>query len=324
MNSYAEIFRWRKQQIIEVSMNHQQLNELHDEIIEKTVELAMEKVQSELGSPPAPFAFFLMGSAGRFEQSVWSDQDHGIIFDGSNSCQFYFLTLGTEITNGLAEVGYERCDGLVMSSNPNWCQSIAGWKTQLVDWLNEASWKSLRHFSTFFDSRVLVGEVSFLTELKTEVFQVLRQQPSLYLRLVENVDFIKKGIGVFGQLLPELHGENTGTIQLKQTAFFPYVNALRLLALKDEMFEPSTISRFKELSFDAYPSIKSYQDNFIELLDFRLYFKKEAKNYQEVHLIHLDSLTKEDKQKLKQLMKKGYKLFSETKTIMEKECSTWS
>ncbi|MRH43806.1 hypothetical protein GH741_14100 [Aquibacillus halophilus] len=323
LNSYADIKKWRKQELVTVSTDHQQLNELHDEVIKKTVAISMDKVQRELGKPPAPFAFFLMGSAGRFEQSVLSDQDHGIIFNGSDDNQFYFLKLGSEITEALAEVGYERCDGLVMSSNPLWCQSIEGWTSQISDWLDEASWQSLRHFSTFFDSRVLVGETDFLTELKQEAFSILKKQPRLYLRLVENVDFVKKGIGIFGQLLPELHGEHSGAIQLKQTTFFPYVNSLRLLALKDSMFEPSTLSRFKELSPNTYPTIKNYEDDFIELLNFRLHFRKNARNYNEVHLIHLDALTKKDKQHLKKLMKQGYKLFSETKLLMVKECSTW-
>lgn len=72
-----------------ISTDHEKLNLFHDELIKKTVQLAMEKVQGDWGDPPAPFAFFLMGSAGRFEQSVWSDQDHGIIFAGSPSCKSY-------------------------------------------------------------------------------------------------------------------------------------------------------------------------------------------------------------------------------------------
>ncbi|MDL4841191.1 DUF294 nucleotidyltransferase-like domain-containing protein [Aquibacillus rhizosphaerae] len=322
MNSYDEIQQFRHQQMTKVSNNHERLNHFHDQIIDNTVKIAMDKVEGEWGIPPAPFAFFLMGSAGRFEQSVWSDQDHGIIFDGSDDCQAYFLRLGSEITNGLTKVGYELCDGNVMASNSIWCQSIERWEIQVERWLLEAKWDSLRHFLTFFDSRVLIGETTFLDQLKNTAFSILQEKPHLYIRLVENVSFVKKGIGAFGQLLPELKGEHSGSIQLKQTTFFPYVNALRLLALKDKIVKPSTLSRFGELS-DNYPFIKRYEEDFKRLLDFRLYFRRDAKSYEEVHHIPVSALTKGEKQELKEFMKKGYKLFSETKTIVEKECSTW-
>ncbi|MCT2536127.1 DUF294 nucleotidyltransferase-like domain-containing protein [Aquibacillus koreensis] len=323
LNNYTEINEWRQDKIVRVMTDHQKLNELHDSIIENTVKVAMKKVQSELGNPPAPFAFFLMGSAGRFEQSVLSDQDHGIIYQSHDeSCQSYFLTLGAEITNGLSETGYELCDGQVMASNPLWCKSIRQWEEQIVDWMEDSSWKSLRHFSTFFDSRVMFGETSFLTEIKNYAFMILNEQPRLYKRLVENVDFVKKGIGVFGQLLPEQYGEESGAIKLKQTTFFPYVNALRLLALKENILEPSTLKRFEQLPV-SLQSFQSYEKDFRRLLDFRLQHRKHAQSYKDVHLIQINSLNREEKQTLKQLMKKGYKLFDETKTIIEKECSTW-
>ncbi|UOQ93909.1 DUF294 nucleotidyltransferase-like domain-containing protein [Halobacillus shinanisalinarum] len=320
LKSYVELRQWRVRNLNAVSTDHRRLNLFHDELIKATVQVAMEKVRGECGDPPAPFAFFLMGSAGRFEQSVWSDQDHGIIYDSSDNCQTYFLTLGAEISHGLTLVGYERCEGMVMASNPLWCQSIHAWKVQILDWLTEASWQSLRHFLTLFDSRVLIGEADYLNKLKNKAFTILQHQPELYLRLVENVDFIKKGVGVFGQLLPEQHGEKAGNIQLKQTAFFPYVNAIRLLALKERIGCSSTLSRFKELQ-PIYPFVKGFEGDFIQLLEFRLYFRKDAKSYKEVQLIPIDTLSRVNKQELKQVIKRGHKLFSETKTIVEKECS---
>ncbi|WP_186576015.1 DUF294 nucleotidyltransferase-like domain-containing protein [Aquibacillus kalidii] len=311
-----EIKEWRQQQIAVVSTNHKKLNEFHDEVYKETVQLAIDEMQSEKGTAPAPFAFFLMGSAGRFEQSVWSDQDHGIIFDGGENCQPYFLALGEKITNALYSVGYELCDGKVMSLNPKWCRSIRSWEIQVTDWLNEADWQSLRHFSTFFDSRVLIGDVDYLSPLKNRAFQIMEQNLTLYQRLMDNVGFMKKGIGVFGQLLPEPHGEMAGSIRLKQQCFYPYVNSLRLLALKNKMTVPSTLSRFDELP-KSYSSIKKYKADFMRLLDFRLHFRKEASNYSEVHLLPLSILTKQDKKELKNLMKQGYSLFSETNELLE-------
>jgi len=319
-NRYQEIRQWRNEHIHEVWGHSIALNEFHDNLIKTTVQIAIEKVESELGPAPAHFAFFIMGSGGRSEQSIWSDQDHGIIFDGKEEYKSYFLYLGKEISDGLYFVGYEYCDGKVMSSNPKWCHSMDAWQKQIDDWLNKASWETLRYFSTFFDSRVLFGEADFLKKLKKLAFLTLKNAPYLYTRLLENMSHMKKGIGILGQLLPDSSGKEAGSINMKTAIFFPYVNSLRLLALKEEIIAPSTLTRFQQLP-DSYINIKKYQSSFERLLYLRLYYKKHSKSYEDVHFLNIDSLTKAEKQELKHIMKNGYKLFAETKDIIRKGCS---
>ncbi|WP_078549388.1 DUF294 nucleotidyltransferase-like domain-containing protein [Litchfieldia alkalitelluris] len=319
MNDELSLLKqWRDEHIKAYTNNHESLNQFHDGLMTKTIQLVIKKVASEQGTPPAHFAFFLMGSAGRSEQSVWSDQDHGIIFEGhGKGHQDYFLRLGKEISDALAKVGYEYCDGKVMASNVLWCKSLSEWKEQISSWLIEESWESLRHFSTFFDSRVLIGEHQLLSSLKELAFVRLNSNPRLYLRLLENVSHIKKGVGLFGQLIPIDTGEETGSINLKEKVFFSYVNSLRLLALKEKISEPSTLSRFMLLA-DDYKNIKDYQNDFVSLLQYRLYFQQNSTSYEGVHYLKLESLTKKEKQEIKRIMKRGYKLFSETRAIIEK------
>lgn len=314
--TYEEIRDWRKETIRSVADDPLQLNAFHDQLIYQTVQLAKGKVEREQGALPAPFAFFLMGSAGRYEQSFWSDQDHGILFEGNH--QAYFLKLGEEISDGLKVVGYAYCEGKVMASNPLWCQSVDSFSSQVDGWLKEADWSSLRNFSIFFDSRVLVGEKEYLVTVKERVFTFLRDHQELYGRLIDNVQWIKKGVGIFGQLLPEQKGEQEGNINIKQTAYFPYVNALRMLALLKGVSAPSTLLRFEELK-EIYPSIGSYERDFLELLELRLRYQVQADSYKGVHLLPVKHLTKEDKQQLKETIKRGHKLFSTMNSIMKKE-----
>jgi len=318
--TYEEIRQWREETMGSVVDDHRQLNAFHDQLMYQTLRIAKETVESEQGPPPAPFAFFLMGSAGRSEQSVWSDQDHGIIFEGASQCQEYFLNLGAEVSHGLAIAGYEKCEGNVMASNPLWCRSIESYKKQIHDWLNEDSWQSLRNFSIFFDSRVLDGNDEFLLKVKRESFSILEGRPHLYSRLVENFEFIKKGVGVFGQLLSEQRQGMKGEIHLKETAYFPYVNALRILSLKKGVSAAPTLDRFEILSY-SYPFIEAYENDFRDLLKFRLRYKKEAESYEKIHLLPLDRLSKQDKQQLKHLIKRGQQLFAKSKSILKEESS---
>lgn len=317
-NSYKDIRKWRENRIGSVAGDHFQLNTFHDQMIHHAFDLAKEKVEREQGPPPAPFAFFLMGSAGRFEQSIWSDQDHGIVFDGKQEHQRYFLKLGEEIREGMAIVGYERCEGNVMASNPLWCQSVDVLKTQISDWLREASWQKLRHFLIFFDSRVLIGDKELLFQVKKQVFSILEEDPWLFSRLIDNVNHMKKGVGIFGQLLPDYNGEKKGNFNLKQTVYFPYVNALRMLALLHHVRSPSTLSRFEAIR-SIYPSVADYEEDFHQLLQFRLQWRNEAENYENVHMLKVDQLSKKDKQQLKTSVRRGQKLYSIAKSIVKEE-----
>lgn len=319
MNSYLEIKQLRDKNIHKYSDDYHALNNFHDKLMKKTVQIAIEKVESEVGSAPAHFAFFTMGSSGRSEQSMWSDQDHGLIFAGNEQMKPYFLQLGTEISKGLYVVGYEYCDGKVMASNSKWCHSISAWELQLRDWLDEASWETLRYFSTFYDSRVLAGEEDVLQILKEISIKKLKEEPYLYIRLLDNISHVKKGIGILGQFLPDTYGKEAGRLNIKESIFFPYVNSIRLLALKEGILEPSTLSRFEKLPL-GYSNIFGYQSNFKRLLELRISLKRDANDYEDGHFLTLDALTKSEKRELKQIMKNAYKLFRETKEIIRKGC----
>ncbi|SER36043.1 CBS domain-containing protein [Gracilibacillus ureilyticus] len=318
---YEEIKLFRER-YIHKQKDYQSLNTFHDRLTWQTINTAIQKVEEEQGKSPAPFAFFVMGSAGRCEQSVWTDQDHGIVYRGGSDEKDYFLELGEEIAAGLEVIGYPRCEGKVMASEPMWTHSTDNWINQVEKWLEEATWQSLRHFSTFFDSRVVIGESSLLDEIKRSTFNFLDNNPEVYRRLIDNVSFLRKGIGIFGQLLPEQSGPMTGSIHLKTTTFFPYVNSLRLLALMDHHLRASTVDRFIYLK-ENYPFLIEYEDQFKRLLEFRYEHTRLARNYEEVHYVSLAKLSKSDKQELKQFMKSGAELFEKTKSLIEKECLSW-
>ncbi|WP_419954195.1 DUF294 nucleotidyltransferase-like domain-containing protein [Neobacillus niacini] len=320
MASYLEIRRFRDDHIIWVSRNHLQLNMLHDEIIQRVISVSVKQTEKFLGSPPCPFTFFMMGSAGRFEQSIWSDQDHGIIYQQQgDSINEYFMALGKEISQGLQLAGYAYCDGAVMASNPLWCKSLPEWRQQLVNWSFNSNWESIRHLLIFIDGRSLYGEAYFLENLKTEVYQIIHKE-CLFNKILNNTLYLKKGLGVMGQILVETHGPHTGSLNIKEKALFPYVNAVRLLAIKGNIFETSTISRLEKLSEIELPSIKGeiYKQQFIKLLNFRLTLSK-PDNYENSHFLPISALSKKQKEEVKEILRNGMALYRYVKNLIEKE-----
>lgn len=320
MTSYLEIRRFRDDQIIWVSRNHLQLNQLHDEIIQRVISVSVKQTEEKHGSLPCPFTFFMMGSAGRFEQSVWSDQDHGIIYQQQGTeINHYFLALGKEITQGLQFAGYDYCDGDVMASNPLWCKSLPEWSQQLANWSNNSNWEGIRHLLIFIDGRPLYGDESFLEKLKIEVYQTIHKE-NLFHKVLNNTLYLKKGIGVLGQLLVETHGPHTGSLNIKEKALFPYVNGIRLLAIKGNIYETSTLLRLEKLSESELPSIKRelFKQQFLKLLNFRLSLSK-PDNYENSHYLPISTLSKKQKEEIKEILKNGKALYRYVRNLIEKE-----
>jgi CBS domain-containing protein len=320
MTSYLEIRKFRDDQMIWVSRNHLQLNQLHDEIIQRVISVSIKLTEKYYGSLPCPFTFFMMGSAGRFEQSVWSDQDHGIIYQHQGTAiNDYFLALGKEISQGLNLAGYEYCDGNVMASNPLWCKSLSDWRQQLKNWSSTSNWESIRHLLIFIDGRSLYGDASLLENLKTEVYHTIHSE-NLFKKVINNTQYLKKGMGVLGQILVETHGPHTGFLNIKEKALFPYVNAVRLLAIKGNILETSTLLRLEKLSQIELPSIKRelYKQQFLKLLNFRLSLSK-PDNYENSHYLPISTLSKTQKEEVKEILKNGASLYLYVRKLIEKE-----
>ncbi|MDT8861901.1 DUF294 nucleotidyltransferase-like domain-containing protein [Alkalihalobacillus sp. MEB130] len=291
------------------------LQDQHEQIIKKAVCLALNKTGSEWGEPPAHFAFFLMGSGGRLEQSFWSDQDHGLVYESTNEeDELYFLHLGKEIVHALEKVGYKRCEGNVMASNPKWCCSSEKWKNQLKQWLHEDKWETLRYSLTFIDARAVYGKTELVDQLKQTFFQVVSNNPRMLVRLTENTGRLKKGIGLFNQLLVETKGVHKGKFDFKQIVLFPYVNGLRLLAVQQHILSSSTVHRFEQVTNEH---LKQSQKSFEQLLEKRVTWQKEIEHYENIHHLSIENLSKEERKQIKEWVREGHRLYQTIERLLK-------
>lgn len=317
MSSYESIKGWKETHIADYMSDSESLNTFHDEVMKKVFEAASARLKSK---PPCPFVWFITGSGGRFEQGLISDQDHGIVFDeDSQEANHYFHELGKEISFGLEMVGYPLCEGKIMSSNPLWCQTATSWKSQVVSWMEESSWVSIRNLQIFYDARRLIGDSNLLFKIKGVIHGYCRTHPSVLGRLLENVKHVKKTIGPLGQIIVEEKGLHAGAIDLKYSAFIPYVNAVRLLAWKEGINETSTINRLKELGkLGKYEDLSAYQENFFQLLQFRLKYLSSSASYDDSHYLYVKKLAKDDQKIIKKILKDGKKLQQYVQRMIEK------
>lgn len=318
METYESIRLWKEQQIHDFLYDPDMLNRFHDQVMLKVLEVAKRNI--DLAIPPCMFTWFITGSGGRLEQGLISDQDHGIVYEPSNErTDWYFKQLGNELADGLHLVGYPYCQGRIMSSNPLWRKSLGEWKEQLYYWLRDESWDSIRQLQIFFDARTLYGEEAFINELKSYFLGYMLGHPHLLQRFALNVEHTKKGIGLMGQILGERYGVHEGCIDLKYAAFLPYVNALRLLAIREGLFETPTLARMAKLKKKkAYAQMLQHSErNFRRLLDYRLSLPEVA-HYTDTHYLHIQILSKQERKELKQILKDGKHLHEQVLAHIKK------
>ena len=100
METYESIREWKDQHITNFLDDTLSLNDFHDQVMHKVMEIAKSKLKKD--GPPCDFTWFITGSGGRFEQGFISDQDHGIVYEiSSEENDAYFKKLGNEISYGL-------------------------------------------------------------------------------------------------------------------------------------------------------------------------------------------------------------------------------
>lgn len=189
----------------------------------------------------------------------------------------------------------------------------------MINWALDSTWESIRQLLIFIDGRSLFGEASLLEKLKIVVYQTIHNE-NLLKKVLNNTLHLKKGIGVLGQILVETHGPHSGSLNIKEKALFPYINAIRLLAIKGNIFETSTLSRLEKLPEFELPSIKKelYKQQFIKLLNFRLSIST-PDNYENSHYLPVAGLSKKQKEEVKEILKNGAALYRYVRNLVEKE-----
>lgn len=220
---------------------------INDAILEKFISMAIE----ELGPPPTRFSFLVMGSEGRREQTLKTDQDNAIIYEDVSAeeqpaANAYFLKLARRVCTWLNDAGYEFCKGDVMAQNPQWCQPLATWKTYFTHWINEPNPQELLEFNIFFDFRRMYGEKSFAEDLRDFIHKQLQGNAAFFLHFSQNVLKYKPPIGFFGKIVVDSTGDNPATFNIKE-AMTPLVNFARIYDLYHGIGETNTFERLRKL-----------------------------------------------------------------------------
>jgi len=297
------------------------INRLHDAFIRRTLAFTEERVRTSYpGVPPvSSFAVLLFGSGGRKEQTLWSDQDNGIVYvpkaDADPAeADAYAAELGDAFRTALEAVGYPPCEGNVLVTNPAWRRTLADWRETLQSWFERPEFETVRHLLIMADARPIYGNELLATALRTELAsRIEAHRPTIFARMVQNTLRYKVLVGFLGNLLTEPYGEDAGGIDIKYGAYIPMVNAVRLLALANGVTSTSTSERIAALGASGVirpETAREWEEAFRAVLKFRAMtpFQIEDGKYTTRGVLSAKQLTKQVKRELKDALRVGAEL----------------
>ncbi|WP_213878551.1 putative nucleotidyltransferase substrate binding domain-containing protein [Pseudomonas sp. dw_358] len=222
---------------------------LNDQTVSRVIELVLESH----GDPGIPFSWLCFGSEGRGEQTLFTDQDNGILFDARDSAHAAelrgkLLPIAQQINLSLAQCGFALCKGNVMAGNPQLCLSQAEWSRRFATFIREATPDNLLGSSIYFDLRVVWGDAQGCERLRGEILRQVADNRLFQRLLAENALRQKPPVGRFRDFVLSRKGsERTATLDLKAQGLMPFVDGARLLALANGVEVGNTLERLREL-----------------------------------------------------------------------------
>jgi CBS domain-containing protein len=224
------------------------ISTLNDRITCRIIEL-------ECGHGAASYqrwCWMAFGSEGRFEQTLSTDQDNGIVFavpedsledGGADAVRALLLPHADRINRALDRCCFPLCKGGIMASNPRWCLSLAEWKQQFSEWIARSDPQNLLRAAIFFDFRSVYGDASLAEELRRWLNHAVAATPQFLHQMAANALLNRPPLGVMRDFVVESGGKHPHTVDLKMNGVVPFVDAARIYVLAAGLGDTNTLER---------------------------------------------------------------------------------
>lgn len=232
----------------------QLVSELNEQVYRKLYEMMVPKELQDKA------CLVVMGSEGRKEQMLKTDQDNALIVDEGVDVGL-FQEVMTRYTQTLIDFGYPKCEGGVMVSNPYWCKSFGAFKAELARYMESPRKDDYMHLAIFYDALAVAGNKTLLVKLKESIYERMGGKDIFMANFAKAALLFETPISFFSNLKAD---ENR--LDVKKGGIFPIVQGVRSLALEYRIEETETIGRIHALKskkiFDEH-----FGDALIEAFD---------------------------------------------------------
>ncbi len=296
------------------------------EFISKLINQLNRKMMNKLFKITAPdglkdkACLVVMGSEGRGEQILKTDQDNALII--SDDCSLSdedILKYTHEYTEHLVDFGFPRCEGNIMVSNPYWCRREKDFKDLIYEWIMKPSGDNFMNLAIFYDALAVTDDRTLLDNLKEYLFKIGSTSKTFYMHFAKIIMDFDVPLGFFdGFVFNSDDKEHKNEIDIKKGGIFILVQSIRSLSLENKILRSSTQKRIKELNKlnvldDEFASELSQAFNFFLTIKLKSNLQKLDSGEKIDNFINPDNLTTMEKD----LLKDSFKIVNKLKKKLE-------
>lgn len=287
---------------------------LNDHLTRRLIEL--ETASLDLAG--VRWCWIALGSEGRMEQTLATDQDNALIFTTTNDSEredvrAQLLAAAQRINQSLDTCGFPLCKGGIMASNPKWCLSEAEWRAQFSRWIDAGGPEELLNASIFFDFRPLYGEEALAVNLRAWLASQIRSNPRFLKQMTQNALRNAPPLGLVRDFVLSDDAAHPHTLDLKLNGTTPFVDGARILALATGQLATDTTRRLIQSGRDLHipdDEIRSWVQafHFIQLLRLRHQHTQQRHGLEPDNFLDPDTLSVLDRRILKEAFRQARKL----------------
>ena len=202
----------------------------------------------------------VMGSEGRGEHIMKTDQDNGLIYrDGLDWPQMHEVM--KEFSETLISFGFPPCPGNIMVSNPEWINSTKQWADKLTRWSKSYEGEATMNLSIASDSKPVAGNVALFKVARNIFFRRIQDNEIFFSHFAKAALHFDTPLTFFGRL------KNSTGLDIKKAGVFPIVHGVRSIALEAKITETNTFKRLEQLVEKGVLQ-KELADNLSEALSY--------------------------------------------------------
>ncbi|MEM8966977.1 MAG: DUF294 nucleotidyltransferase-like domain-containing protein [Bacteroidota bacterium] len=228
---------------------------INDALIAKSVAWAQDSLQEKGYSPPnSNFCWLSLGSEGREEQLLRTDQDSALVYEDppaeeAEATQNYYQELAKQVVATLEQCGFDRCPANMMASNPQWCMPMKDWKKQFGTWIQVPDSQALLNAAIFFDFRATAGDATLAKTLREFIFDQTEAQSLFMHHMANNALLNPPPLSFFRKFVVEKSGEHKDSFDIKRRAMMPLTDAARVIAYEAKILHATnTRQRFEQVA----------------------------------------------------------------------------
>ncbi len=189
----------------------------------------------------------VMGSEGRGEQILKTDQDNALLLRDGYHCAG-LADIVARFSTALLSFGYPPCPGNIMVTNPLWCQPLSEFKETIGHWLVDGNSDGTMNLAIFVDARTVSGDVTLLASARAQALSLVAGSDIFIAQLANSVNQFRDPTNTWWQRLTGLFGHQAEAFDLKKLGTFPIVHGARALALEHNVTALGTAERLQALA----------------------------------------------------------------------------